>query len=327
MTWLPEMMRAAVIDHTGDPDVLHVAEVPRAVHVSAEVLVRVAAAGVNPIDAKTRDGGGVSSQLCAYPAILGNDFSGVVAESPYEAHPLAVGERVYGMLTVPRTPGSYAEYAPVPSLSLTRAPKNLSLTEAAGVPLAALTAWGAVVDVADVGRGQRVLVHAGAGGVGHFAVQFAALRGAEVYATASARNAEWLRGLGASGVIDYRTARFEDEVGDLDAVIDLIGNVHDETGTRSLRVLKPGGIVVNVPTGSWPSVAGDAAAAGMRGSHYKVSPDGARLAHITELIESGDVTVHIDRTFPLEEAAEAHRELEKGHTRGKIVLVVDDALA
>ncbi|HEU4808557.1 MAG TPA: NADP-dependent oxidoreductase [Homoserinimonas sp.] len=319
---LPATMWAAVIDHTGEPGVLHLAEVPAPRNISGELLVKVSAAGINPIDAKTRSGGGVSSAITQYPAILGGDFSGVVVETSYTAHPLQPGDLVYGMMSVPRTQGSYAEYVAVSSLSVARRPKNLTDIEAAGVPLAALTAWGAL-EQAELAPGKRVLIHAGAGGVGHFAVQFAAHLGAEVVATASGRNVEWLRALGASEVIDYKAARFEDHLTGLDAVIDLIGNVQDNTGTRSLQTMRPGGIIVNVPSGSWPTFLDDAHDAGMLATTYKVNPDARVLEQITRLIEAGKVSVNIDKVYPLAEAAAAHAELEGGHTRGKIVLDVN----
>lgn len=318
---LPGTMRAAVIDHTGEPGVLHLSEVPTPKNISGELLVKVSAAGINPIDAKTRAGGGVSSAITRYPAILGGDFSGVVAETSYTAHPLQPGDLVYGMMSVPRTQGSYAEYVAVSSLSVALRPKNLTAIEAAGVPLAALTAWGAL-EQAELAPGKRVLIHAGAGGVGHFAVQFAAHLGAEVVGTASGDNVEWLRSLGASEVIDYKSVRFEEQLSGLDAVIDLIGNVHDNTGIRSLQALRPGGVIVNVPSGSWPTFLDDAQAAGMRATTYKVNPDARVLDQICQLIEAGKVVVNIDKVYPLAEAAAAHAELEKGHTRGKIVLEV-----
>lgn len=316
----PSTMRAAVIDATGSADAFRLAEVPVPSPISAEFLVRIVAAGVNPIDTKTRAGGGVASAIAAYPAILGSDFSGVVVSSPYEMHPLQPGAEVYGMLPVPRVGGSYAEYASVSSLNLARKPARLSHLEAAGAPVASLTAWGAVVETAGVHPGQRVLIHAAAGGVGHLAVQFARLRGAEVIATASERNVEWLRELGADEVIDYRAVRFEDVLDDVDVVIDLIGNVQDNTGTRSLGVLRPGGLIVNVPSGSWPTLMAEAAAAGVRATRYKVDGSGSTLQKITALFDSGEVRVHLDRVFPLEDVAEAHRSVEGGHTRGKVVL-------
>ena len=319
---MTETMRALVIERTGDADELRLAEVPRPTRVSDEVLVRVVAAGVNPIDVKTRAGRGVSSAITSYPAVLGNDFAGVVEAVPYAAHPLQPGDRVYGMGRVPRVGGSYAEVISVSSMSVAPMPHSLGFVEAAAVPLAALTAWGAVIDTARAHDGQRMLVHAGAGGVGHFAVQFGAYFGANVTATCSAENAEFVRGLGARRVIDYRSERFEQVAGDQDVVIDLIGNVHDETATRSLDVLRPGGLIVTVPTGSWPTMAEDAAARGMRATGYSVAPDARTLSVITRLIDDGALRVHVDRELPLAEGAEAHRMIEDGHVRGKVVLRV-----
>jgi NADPH:quinone reductase-like Zn-dependent oxidoreductase len=317
-------MRAIVIEATGGPAVLHSAEVRRPVRISAEFLVKVVAAGLNPIDAKTRSGKGASGAIEHFPAILGNDFSGIVVQAPYTSHPIKAGDEVYGLTMVPRFGGAYAEYLSVPAMCIARKPRALSHVEAAAVPTAAMTAWGAVVDVAKAHEGQRMLIHAGAGGVGHFAIQFANFFGAHVITTGSTRNSSWLRELGASEVIDYTTTRFEDVVGDLDVVIDLIGNVKDDTGTRSLGVLKPGGLLVNVPGGSWPTLAEDAAAAGVRASGYQVSADGSTLAVISRLLDSGDVRVFVDRVFDLDSIAEAHEALETGHTRGKIVLKVSD---
>jgi NADPH:quinone reductase-like Zn-dependent oxidoreductase len=316
-------MRAVVVEAPGGPEALTVAEVPMAAKVGAEFLVKVVAAGVNPIDAKTRSGKG--TWAAAHPPLtLGLDFSGIVVESPYEGHEFKVGDEVYGMLSVPRYDGAYAEFVAVPALSLARKPRALSHVEAAGVPCAALTAWGAVVEVAKAHEGQRMLIHAGAGGVGHFAVQFASFFGAHVIATGSTRNVSWLREMGAREVIDYSTTRFEDATDQVDVIIDLIGNAHDDTGTRSLSVLKPGGLLVNVPSGTWPTLIEDAAAAGVRATTYRVPPDGQTLAVISRLLEYGDVRVFVDQVFELEDAAAAHRALETGHTRGKIVLKVSD---
>jgi NADPH:quinone reductase-like Zn-dependent oxidoreductase len=323
----PRTMRAAVIDALGPADRLHLADVPLPVRVSDEIVVRVAAAGVNPIDAKTRAGRGTSAAITGFPQVLGLDFSGIVESVPYTGHPLQPGDAVYGMGRFPRGSGSYAEYLTVSSLSVTPKPATLSHIEAAAVPLAALTAWGMVVDLAKAHQGQRVLVHAGAGGVGHFAVQFARFFGAHVTATGSADNADFLRELGADAVIDYRAQRFDEVLSGQDVVIDLIGNVHDDTGTRSLDVLRPGGLLVNAPTGSWPSMAADAAARGIRATGFSVSPDARALAVITRLIEQGQVRPHVQRVFALADAAEAHRVQEAGHVRGKLVLSVDDALA
>lgn len=320
----PETMRAVTLARAGGPDVLRWGEAPTPSPVLSELLVRVVAAGVNPIDAKTRAGRGVSAALGNTPVVPGFDFSGVVVSSPFEAHPLTPGTEVFGMVPFPRTGGTYAEYVVVPSQSVTRKPASLSHVEAAGVPLAALTAWGLVVEIAHAHEGQRMLIHAGSGGVGHFAVQFAAYFGAHVTVTASGRNAAWLRELGAAVVVDYTSTRFEEVVGEMDVVIDLVGNVSDRTASRSLQVLRPGGLYVLVPTGSWPDYAQAAEEAGVRATSYKVIPDGGTLATIARLLDSGAVQVYIDRVFDLPDAATAHTELEQGHTRGKIVLRVSD---
>lgn len=319
---MPKIMRAALLDAAGGPESLRIGDTASPDRVNAEFLVKVVAAGVNPLDAKTRAGRGVFDAIHSFPAVLGHDFSGVVVESPYSAHPLRPGDEVFGMVMVPRFGGSYAEYISVPSLSVVRKPSTLSHIEAAAAPLAALTAWGMVVEVAKAHEGQRMLIHAGSGGVGHFAVQFASYFGAHVIATASGSHASWLRSLGAAEVVDYTSTRFEDAVQEVDVVIDLVGNVHDDTGSRSLSVLRPGGLIINAPTGSWPGFEDEIAAAGVRGTHYRVAPDGNTLGVISRLLEAGNVRVHVDQIYALEQIAEAHRAVESGHTRGKVVLKI-----
>src|SRR4051812_4538902 len=281
-------MRAMTMSGAGGPEVLSMSDVARPVRISSEVLVRVVAAGVNPIDAKTRAGRGPFAAIANFPAVLGNDFSGVVVEAPYAAHPLQPGTEVYGMTPVPRMGGAYAEYLSVSSLGIIPKPTTLSHVEAAGVPVAALTAWGMVVETAKAHEGQRMLIHAGAGGVGHLAVQFAAYFGADVATTASALNAAWLTGLGARRVIDYTSERFDDLLEGLDVVIDAIGG---DTGRRSLDVLRSGGPLVPLPSGSWPTWREDAEAAEVRATDFWVVPDGSTLSVIARLITSGDVKV------------------------------------
>jgi len=332
-----DVMRAVVIDATGGPEVLRSTLIPRAVRRDGEYLVKVVAAAINPIDAKTRAGRGRAADIAGFPTVLGNDFSGVVVESPsssdllrpqvFQAQAFQPGDSVFGMLTVPQQQGTYAEFISVPAAYVAAKPSTLTHREAAGVPLAAQTAWGMLVDVGLVRRGQRILIHGGGGGVGHFAIQIARHFGAEITATGSAGNQKWMRELGADRVIDYTAERFEEVVGDVDVVIDLIGNVHDNTGTRSLSVLRPGGLLVNAPTGSWPSHAVDAEAAGVRAVPFTLTPSGETLARIGALIDAGDLRVQVSQVFPLAEVADAHRSLETGHTRGKIVLIVDPELA
>ena len=321
---VPATMRAMVIDQTGPATVFRQAVVPTPLQLNSEVLVKIVAAGVNPIDAKTRSGKGVSAGIDEFPAVLGYDFSGHVVQSPFELHPFKPGDEVYGMTLSPRYQGSYAEYASVPSICIARKPPTLSHVEAAAVPLAALTAWGMVVEVARAHEAQRILIHGGAGGVGHFAIQFARYFGAYVIATGSTHSTGWLRELGANQVIDYTTSRFEDVAADIDVVIDLVGNVHDDTGSRSLLVLRPGGLLISAPSGGWPGLVADAAAAGVRGTSYKVAPDGATLAVISRLLESGDVKVFVDQIYDLADVSAAHTALETGHTRGKMVLKVSE---
>lgn len=315
-------MRAMVATGAGGPEVIEHAEWPMPARAGAEVLVRVLASSINPIDAKTRAGRGAAAAIRSYPVILGHDLAGIVEQPTYEAHALQPGRAVYGMTLVPRYDGTHAEYAAVPEMFLAPKPTSLNFAEAAAVPLAALTAWGMVVEVARAHEGQRMLIHAGAGGVGHFAVQLAAYFGATVTATCSTRNVSFVRELGASRVIDYSASRFDDEVSQHDVVIDLIGNVHDDTGSRSLRTLRPGGLIVNAPTGSWPTMLDEAAAAGVRATTYKLSPSAATLAVLTRMFDAGDLRVHLDRIVPLAEVAEAHRLIDEGHTRGKIAIEV-----
>ncbi|MFI9359451.1 NADP-dependent oxidoreductase [Kitasatospora sp. NPDC053057] len=317
-----DMMRAVVQDAFGGPEVLRVEQVARPVPLPTEVLVRVHAAGINPVDWKTRGGTGMAGLLGEPPFTLGWDVSGVVEEVGFGVTTLKAGDEVYGMPWFPRVANAYAEFVTAPARQWARKPATLDHVHAAAVPLAALTAWQAVVDTAQVQPGQRVLITAAAGGVGHFAVQFARHLGAHVIATASAARHPWLRELGADESIDYTTTRFEDTVKDVDVVIDLVGDAHDSTSTRSLKVLRPGGLLVAIPAGVSPELAQAAEAAGVRVTPFLVEPDGAALTAIAGLIDAGEVAVEVEETFPLERAGAAHARGEAGRTRGKLVLTV-----
>jgi NADPH:quinone reductase-like Zn-dependent oxidoreductase len=313
----------AVRQHTfGGPEVLSVERVERPVPLPTEVLVRVHAAGINPVDWKTRGGTGMAGVLGTPPFVLGWDVAGVVEEVGFGVTTLAAGDRVYGMPWFPRAGGGYAEYVTAPSRQFARMPAGITFEQAAAVPLAGLTAWQALVDTAGVRAGQRVLITAAAGGVGHLAVQFAKHLGAYVIAVAGPRNQQWLAELGADEVVDYTAGRFEKEVGDLDVVLDLVGDAYDATSTRSLETLRPGGLLVAVPAGVSPELAAAAAAAGVRVTGFLVEPDGPALARIAALIEEGAVTVEVAKVLALAEVATAHRQGEQGHTRGKLVLRV-----
>ncbi|WP_406643174.1 NADP-dependent oxidoreductase [Amycolatopsis sp. WGS_07] len=316
-------MRAVTVREFGGPEVLTAEEVARPEPLPTEVLVRVRAAGVNPVDWKTREGRGMAG-LQTFPLILGWDVSGVVEEVGFGVTTLAPGDEVYSMPWFPRAAGGYAEYVTAPARQWVRKPDTLDHVHAAAVPLAALTAWQALVDTARVQAGQRVLITAAAGGVGHFAVQFARHLGAQVIATASAARHQWLKELGADETIDYTATRFEEAAAEVDVVIDLVGDEHDRTSTRSLKVLRPGGLLVAVPSGVSPELARAAEAAGVRATPFLVEPDGPALATIAGLIDNGEVAVEVAETFPLEQAAAAHARGETGRTRGKLVLTVTD---
>ncbi len=313
----------AVIQHTlGGPDVLSVQQVPRPEPLPTEVRVRVHAAGINPVDWKTRAGAGMAGVLGEPPFILGWDVSGTVEKTGFGVTILREGDEVYGMPWFPRVAGAYAEYVTAPARQFARKPASISHEQAAAVPLAALTAWQALVDTAHLRSGQRVLIHAAAGGVGHLAVQFAKHLGAHVLGTARADSHDWLTNLGADELIDYTTVRFEDATSDIDVVIDLVGDLHDNTSTRSLDVLRPGGLLVAVPAGVSPELAAAAEAKGRRVTPFLVEPDGPALTTIGALIDSGEVTVKVEEVFPIEHVAAAHTRGEANRTHGKLVLRV-----
>ncbi|WP_184548112.1 NADP-dependent oxidoreductase [Streptosporangium becharense] len=315
-------MRAISQDTFGGPEVLRPVQVERPEPLPTEVLVRVVSAGVNPVDVKTRTGAGMAGVLGEPPFVLGWDVSGVVEEVGFGVHTLHVGDEVYGMPWFPRQAGAYAEYVTAPSRQFARKPRSLGHDQAAAVPLAALTAWQSLVDAAEVRAGQRVLVHAAAGGVGHLAVQMAKHLGAYVIGTARAGKHDWLRGLGADELVDYTATRFEDAVRDVDVVIDLVGDEHDTTSTRSLGTLRPGGLLVAVPSGVSPELTREAENRGLRARPFLVEPDGAALTRIAELIDAGKVSIEVEEVFPLERAADAHERIATGRTQGKLVLRV-----
>ncbi|MER6299806.1 NADP-dependent oxidoreductase [Kitasatospora sp. NPDC001539] len=306
-------MRAVVVEQWGGPEQLVERELARPEPGLNEVLVRVHAAGVNPVDWKTRASGGLI-EWGDVPAV-GWDVSGTVAAVGPGVGVHRPGDEVYGMPLFPRQAGAYAEYVVAPARHLAPKPAGLTHVEAAALPLAGLTAWQALVDAADVRPGERVLVHAAAGGVGHLAVQIAKARGAHVIGTASAGKHGLLRELGADEVVDYRAVRFEDAVSDVDVVLDGLGG---EIAERSLAVLRPGGRLITLPGPDDVPAARD----GVRADWVLVEPDHLGLRELTALADRGALRPVVETVLPLGQAAKAHELGERGRTTGKIVLTV-----
>lgn len=310
-------MRAMIVTALGGPEVLQPADLPRPEPLPTEVRVQVVAAGVNPVDWKTRQGAGMADVVGPPPFVVGWDVAGVVDAVGHGVTTLAPGDEVMGMPWFPRQAAGYAEYVTAPSRQFVRKPARLSFEQAAGLPLAGLTAWQVLVDTADVRPGQRVLVTAVAGGVGHLAAQVAKARGAVVLGTARAAKHETVRALGVDQPIDHTRGGVAESAGRVDVVVDLVG------GSRELLpALVPGGLFVNVPSAAPGDVLEAVAARGARATPFLVEPDHQGLAALARLVDEGALTVEVARTFPLEAAAEAHRLGEEGHTTGKLVLEV-----
>jgi NADPH:quinone reductase-like Zn-dependent oxidoreductase len=310
-------MRAITQRAFGGPEVLRLADVPAPSPEPAGVVVRMRATSVNPIDLVVRSG--VFPLLGDPPFILGWDVSGVVEAVDPGVSRFQVGDEVYGMPFFPRAAGAYAEFVGAPSRQLARKPAALSHVEAAALPLVGLTAWQALVDIADVQPGQRVLIHGAGGGLGHLAVQLAKHRGAEVIGTASAAKHAFLRSLGADQLIDYRRADFTAEVRDVDVVLETIGGDYAD---RSLSVLRPGGLLVTAVERLNATLPARAGAAGVRFAAVSVEPDYVALEQLAALAEAGAVRPYVQAALPLEEAAKAHQVAEAGGVQGKIVLTL-----
>ena len=309
-------MRAISQETLGGPEVLEVVEMSQPEPAPTEVLVRVTAAGVNPVDWKVRRAGGFLGQP---PFTVGWDVAGLVEELGYGVTRFAVGDRVFGMPRFPKEAAAYAEFVTSPSRQLARTPDRMSDVEAAGVPLAGLTAWQALVETADVRAGQRVLVLGAAGGVGHLGVQIAKARGAYVVGTARSGKHEFLRMLGIDEAVDYTTEWVGERVRDVDVVLDLVG---DDTSPGVLSLVRDGGLFITVPSGAGVERLRELAGGRVRITGILVEPDRAGLEALAELVEASELRVHVERTFPLADAARAHELGETGRTQGKLVLTV-----
>lgn len=312
-----DLMRAVVLDRYGDPDVLSVASRPVPEPLPTEIRVRVLAAGVNPVDWKTRAGAGMAGVLGDPPVVLGWDVAGVVDAVGRGVTRFAVGDRVFGMPWFPRQAGCYAEYVTAPSRHFAALPAELDPVTGAALPLAGLTAWQCLVDIAALVEGQRVLVHAAAGGVGHLAVQIARARGAYVIGTASSSKHRLLGELGLDEAVNYQGTDFAQVVEPVDVVLDLVGG---EVAMRSLDVLRPGGLLISVPSGVGSEALEAARQRGIRATGMLVEPDGHGLEQLAALVSARRLRPVVAETFPLERAADAHRAGETGRTTGKLVL-------
>ncbi|MFJ4077834.1 NADP-dependent oxidoreductase [Streptomyces iakyrus] len=310
-------MRAISQDVLGGPEVLKEVEIERPAPKPNEVLVRVRAAGVNPTDWKHRATGGFLGEP---PFVLGWDVSGVVEAVGIGVVAFAPGDEVFGMLPYPYGHGSHAEYVIAPVRALARKPAGVDHTQAGALPLVSLTAWQALTEHADLRPGQRVLIHAAAGGVGHVAVQIAKARGAYVIGTASAGKHEFLRGIGVDETIDYRETDFTEVVKDADVVLDTIGG---DNALRSLRVLRPGGVLVSILPVGPDDLYEEAERLGVRALRMLVDADRSGMEAIADLVGAGKLRATIAGTFPLAEVAEAHALGDTGRTTGKLVLLND----
>jgi len=293
-------VRAVQVTRFGGPDVLRLADVERPSPISTEVLVRVLAAGINPVDAKTRRGEGVSRWVGQPPFVPGWDFTGEVVEMGYGVTRFKVGDMVFGMPRFPRAAGAYSEYVTAPSHQLAFMPRGLSPVEAAALPLAALTAWQCLVDVADVDEETTVLIHGASGGVGDLAVQIAKFFAACVVTTG-------------------RQDRAALSKRDVDVAVDLVGG---EDTRALLDTLRAGGLLLAVADGAPDAVKVAAAHRGIDVVEPLVEPDGSELEEIGRLVKTGRLKVKVEEVFPLERAAAAHERLERGGVRGKLVLEV-----
>jgi NADPH:quinone reductase-like Zn-dependent oxidoreductase len=309
------MMKAIIIREYGGPEVLKYEDVPRPEPKETEVLVRVIAASVNPIDAIVREGKYAKEFGTALPLVPGYDIAGVVEKTGARVRKVKAGDAVYGYIS---RGGGYAEYAIASEQELSPKPKSLSFVAAAAVPLAALTAWQALIDAAKLRAGQTVLIHGGSGGVGTMAIQIAKARGARVIATASTSNQDLLKELGADVAIDYTKVKFEDVAKDVDVVLDSVGK---DTLARSYAVVKKRGFIATLVSRLDQA---ELDKHGIRGASISVKPNAGELAEITKLIEAKKIKPVVTRMISLADAVVAQQQITTHHTRGKIVLKIAD---
>jgi NADPH:quinone reductase-like Zn-dependent oxidoreductase len=309
-------MRAVVQTKVGGPEVLEVAERPSPKPGAGEVLVRVKAAGINPVDVAVR--AGFYPLLGEPPFTIGWDISGTVEAVGSGVSGVSVGDEVYGMPLFPKQAAAYAEEVAAPAGELASKPRSLDHVHAAAIPLAGLTAWLGLVRTAAIGPGQRVLIHGAGGGVGHLAVQIAKARGANVIATASAGKVDFVRSLGADEVIDYDKSDFVERAKDVDVALETVGG--GDHAAQTVKALKSGGILVSL-LGVSDAAQADAKSRGIRVERISVRPDHEGLVELARLADAGRLKVHVEKTFPLDQAGAAHSFLAT-KPKGKVVLTV-----
>ena len=310
-------MKAIVIHEYGGPEVLKYEDVPRPEPKEDQILVRVIAAGVNPVDEAGRAERSAKFFGITLPFTPGYDIAGIVEKTGGKITKFKTGDSVYAYLSLTKG-GGYAEYAAASEAEAAAKPKSISFVEAAGVPVVALTAWQALIDTAKLSAGQTVLIHGGSGGVGTFAIQIAKARGAKVIATASTANQDFLKQLGADLAIDYTKTKFEDVAKNVDVVLDSVGK---DTLARSYGVVKKGGFIVTLVARIDQA---ELDKHGIRGASLGVEPDSNELTEIGKLIDEKKIKMIVSQAFPLSEAIKAQEQIATGHTRGKIVLKVAD---
>ena len=311
----PATMKAVVATQPGGPEVLKYQDVPKPEPKDDEILVRVIAAAVNPVDTYVRQGKFGKRASNSGPLIIGYDIAGLVEKTGANAKKFKPGDAVYSYLSIMRG-GGYAEFAVAKESETALKPKNISFVEAAAVPLAATTAWQALIDSAKIAKGQTVLIHGGSGGVGSFAIPIAKARGAKVIATASTAHQATLKQLGVDQAIDYTTTKFEDVVKDVDVVLNC---VRADALARSYGVVKKGGVIVSITDEPDQT---ECAKHGITCSRMGAHPEATVLEELTKLIEAGKMKPIVSQTFPLSDANKAHEQIETRHTLGKIVLKV-----
>lgn len=310
-------MRAAQISEYGGKDVLSVnPDSPKPMPKAGEVLIEVKAAGVNPFDVKVRKGDVQSMGKLDFPATLGGDFSGVVAELGDDVSGFNVGDEVYGQAGALSGKGSFAEFTVAKAESVAPKPQELDFVTAAAAPLTGVSAYQALVDHAGLKSGQKVLIHGGAGGIGTVAVQLAKHLGAHVITTVAPKDMDYVKSLGVDEVIDFTTEDFTQKAKDCDVVYDLVN--HDVTA-KSYQVLKPGGVLVSMLAQPDEELM-QKYSVKMISQFTKVTRE--RLEKLADLITSGAIKIHVDKTFPLDQSAEALDYLEQGKQQGKVVLQI-----